>query len=850
VPPEVLKQLTELKAKAEKGDAQAQFELGTNFWRTDPNEAIKWFQKAAEQNHKAAFLYAGSYFSWTASPTNNPQKGFDYFLRGARLGDADCQYFLGQCYIFGDGTETNTVEGLRWAVKSAEQGYWLAQWSLGEWYYKGVVVPKNLTNAIHFYQLLAERRDEFGGIPVNEDSVSRAQFQLGYIHATETKNPVEAVKWYRKAAEQGNARAQANLGLCYHQGIGVAKDPDEAVKWIRKAAEQGDARAEGGLGVCYAEGVGVTKDPAEAVKWYRKAAEQGNAVAQYNLGVCYQNGEGVAKDTAEAVKWYRKAAEQGDALAQVTLGYCYATGIGVLKDSTEAAKWYRISAEQGDATAQYNLALCYQIGTGVTNDFSESAKWFRKAAEQGHPDAQTELGKCYAAGHGVPQDYAESVRWIHKAADQNNARAQSGLGVCYEVGMGVTEDIGEAVKWYRRAAEQGNTTAQYNLGICYYNGKGVLKDANEAVRWIRKAAEQGYADAQSFLGACYVNGWGVSKDLTEAVKWRRKAAEQGVGAAQRALGAAYALGQGVPQNDVEAYMWLSLAAAQLGDQEGLRDHVAKRMSRAEIVEGQRRSSAFVASKEAEPTAEQRDPLDIDKPSIPAFDPNQPYVILPQSTGTAFFIADDGYLLTCAHVVSPLEPKTATGFLDGRAVARIEVTVAGKTHTAKLVKMDKANDVAVLKISGDFKSIPLAASRAVKLGDAICTLGFPNTDIQGTETKFTAGEINSLAGVQDDPRYFQISVPVQPGNSGGPLLDSSGNVIGLVSARLADIATLKITGSLPQNVNYALKSSFITAFLETLPEVSAKLKSARPNKSRPLAEIADEAKPSVALVTVY
>jgi S1-C subfamily serine protease len=94
------------------------------------------------------------------------------------------------------------------------------------------------------------------------------------------------------------------------------------------------------------------------------------------------------------------------------------------------------------------------------------------------------------------------------------------------------------------------------------------------------------------------------------------------------------------------------------------------------------------------------------------------------------------------------------------------------------------------------------------------------------------------------------VAVQPGNFGSPLLDSSGNVIGIVSKRLADIATLKITGSLPQNVNCALKSFFITALLETLPEVSAKLKSPHPSQQRPLAEIADEAKQSAALVTVH
>jgi hypothetical protein len=82
------------------------------------------------------------------------------------------------------------------------------------------------------------------------------------------------------------------------------------------------------------------------------------------------------------------------------------------------------------------------------------------------------------------------------------------------------------------------------------------------------------------------------------------------------------------------------------------------------------------------------------------------------------------------------------------------------------------------------------------------------------------------------------------------VDLSGNVIGIVTARLGDIATLKATGSLPQNVNYALKSSFVTAFLETLPEISAKLKAPRPAKDRPLSEVAAEVKQSIVLVTVY
>src|SRR6266481_5266799 len=115
----------------------------------------------------------------------------------------------------------------------------------------------------------------------------------------------------RAGADKGDAKAQYELARAFFSGtLGVAKDEAEAVKWFRKAAEQNVADAQFSLGVCYANGQGVAKDEAEAVKWYRKAAEQNVADAQYNLGVCYANGQGVTEDDAESVKWFRKAAEQ------------------------------------------------------------------------------------------------------------------------------------------------------------------------------------------------------------------------------------------------------------------------------------------------------------------------------------------------------------------------------------------------------------------------------------------------------------------------------------------------------------------------------------------------------------
>lgn len=179
----------------------------------------------------------------------------------------------------------------------------------------------------------------------------------------------------------------------YNRGAScyTKKKYSEAVECFRKAAEQGHAAAQNDLGDCYYYGKGVHEDYTEAVKWYWLAAKQGNVYAQYSLSFCCYNGKGVREDYTEAVKWCRKAAEQGYALAQYNLGVCYSCGTGVTKDYAEAVKWYRKAAEQGDALAQYSFGDCYYYGTGVTKDYVEAVKWYRKAAEQGHLEAKEKL---------------------------------------------------------------------------------------------------------------------------------------------------------------------------------------------------------------------------------------------------------------------------------------------------------------------------------------------------------------------------------------------------------------------------------------------------------------------------
>ena len=264
-----------------------------------------------------------------------------------------------------------------------------------------------------------------------------------------------------------------NPSISKLNGQDVPQDIAEAVKWYRRAAEEGDANAQTKLGLMYDKGDGVPQDFAEAVKWYRRAAEQGNADAQYNLWGMYLKGKAMPQNFADAVKWCRRAAEQGHATAQWNLGLMYENGQGVPQDLAEAVKWYRRAAEQGNAEAQYNLARMYRNGQGVPQDIAEAMKWCRRAAEEGDATAQFNLGALYANGQGVPEDHAEAAKWYRRAAEQGNATAQFNLGLMYDIGDGVPQDFAEAVKWYRRAAEQGNADAQNNLGRMYRSGIGV-----------------------------------------------------------------------------------------------------------------------------------------------------------------------------------------------------------------------------------------------------------------------------------------------------------------------------------------------------------------------------------------
>ena len=193
---------------------------------------------------------------------------------------------------------------------------------------------------------------------------------------------------------------------------------------------------------------------------------------------------------------------------------------------------------------------------------------------------------------------------------------------------------------------------------------------------------------------------------------------------------------------------------------------------------------------------------------------QPFVQQPSvkqqvvSGGTGFLFSTKDYIITNWHVV-----KGA-----GSILAKF---TNGETVEAKVVAKDVRSDIAILKLANapplSATQIKLGDSSQARMGEKIFTIGYPASKIMGEKPKYSEGVINAMTGLKDDPAFFQVSVPVQPGNSGGPLFNERGEVIGITTASLSSLA-MDAMGAIAQNVNYAIKSSFVKNLLSTIPEL--------------------------------
>jgi S1-C subfamily serine protease len=175
--------------------------------------------------------------------------------------------------------------------------------------------------------------------------------------------------------------------------------------------------------------------------------------------------------------------------------------------------------------------------------------------------------------------------------------------------------------------------------------------------------------------------------------------------------------------------------------------------------------------------------------------------LTDQTGSGFVVSPSGHVVTNQHVV-----EGCVGDIQGNLTGEAPVKL-------RLVSSDETNDLALLQAPGSFKDVATIKATAVHSGESVVAIGYPFHGLLTSDFTVTTGIISSLSGVLNDTRFLQISAAVQPGNSGGPLLASSGEVIGVVAAKLNALKFVKATGNIPENINFAIKTGSLRDFLD-------------------------------------
>ena len=456
-------------------------------------------------------------------------------------------------------------------------------------------------------------------------------------------------------------------------------------------------------------------------------------------------------------------------------------------------------AGSGDANAQYWVGREYQWRI-TKRDAAKAMSWYEKAAMQGHADAQQSLGRIYYLGKLVPKEMKKAVFWLQKSAAKDQAEAQYLLGHILAKGDGVPKDTPKAIEWFKKAAVQGHPDAQNELGSRYQRGDGVGKDIAKAIEWWQKAASEdnnvpckcrfpiGNERAQYNLGVAFEHGEGVPKDAAKAVEWYQKAAVQGMESAQANLGRLYALGSGVPRDEVLGYAWANLASSSGGKTSvSIREYIERLLSPAEKAEAQRLSSNW---KEGRVLVREGKTAGLSSsPGIPT----------KQGTGTAFLVGNAGQAITNFHVI------------DGCR----EVKAEGRDGAIKVVTSDTINDLALLQMPVATNPAANIVSDPTKLrqGEDIVVFGFPLNSVLSSGGNLTPGVVSALTGLGNNSNQIQITAPIQPGSSGSPVLNKTGEVVGVVSMKLSDSKMAKATGQVGQTVNFAVNGQTLKTFLD-------------------------------------
>lgn len=428
------------------------------------------------------------------------------------------------------------------------------------------------------------------------------------------------------------------------------------------------------------------------------------------------------------------------------------------------------------------------------------------------PQTMTGAKAAYEDGR-----YVEALAGFRKLASSGSAEALYYLGEMHRLaltdetadssGEYRRSDLGTALRYYRKSAEEGYAQAALRLGIMYERGAGVDKEYVKAADWYRKSSDLGNSFAGAKLGHLYLKGQGVDQNYDKALELLRKGADSGIMEAQFYLGQMHEEGRGVDADREQALKWYKKA-----EQSGSGRAARARQELADQSQVPRRSNQQASRSDG---AEGKGTTGERK----------------ISTGTGLYI-NKRHVVTNAHVIETCDT----------------VRIKGKGR-ARVVSVDRASDLAVLQTPNTAASgyLKFRGGQGVRPGERVIVVSYPLQGIVTSNATITTGNVSALAGPGNDRRLIQITAPVQSGSSGAPVLDMSGHVVGVVVAKLDALSVAKVTGEIPQNVNFAVNSNIVTTLLDANGIQYRKEKSIR---SRSAPDVASSANPYTRVIECW
>lgn len=606
-------------------------------------------------------------------------------------------------------------------------------------------------------------------------------------------------------AEAGDAAAMYDLATALDKGAqGQKKDAFQAFKWYLRSAEAGNSKAMGEVSKRYREGSGVREDFDASVQWADKGAERGDPDSLYlstirtpfDLFLGWE--EGIESESEEAkfihdvssdLARLTRAAEGGSIDAKVRLGSMLREGVWyVLRGKRKAAtpsdpdaaiKWLASAADSGSAIAALSLAQWYQVGgDGLKADKAMASKYWDRVEAASTPE------ELYAIGHRLqPGDkkYYRATVWRDRLLPYGQA-------------------AWKAREWLERAARQGHAQAALELGNMLTSERYGYSDESSAFAYRLQAADAALIEAQTAVAWAYYKGAGVPKDYSRAYTWSLRAAthptatRQSMSGAQRFVAQLLAQGLGVDKDPVLAYAWANVSAV-VGEKEAkeLVASLDRVLDASQIREAQQISSAWKLGDDMKRLAGT-----VASSAAAASMPIGASDVQLAGSGTGFFVSATGTLVTNFHVAGKCQV----------------VKVPTLTKTASVLATDAANDLAVLHVEGaPDAGARLADPTKVRQGQEIAAFGFPLDGYLPSAGNITIGLVSATSGPANNSSLIQISAAVQPGSSGGPVLDARGEVVGVVVGKADAIRIAKVTGDILQNVNFAVSVGTLQAFLD-------------------------------------